>query len=1391
GIGRVTLSMLYVDTDGDGLDDDQAAQLAANASTTSVPATVTVSGVVSYNGTQPGYIHVVAVTNAGSWTSPWHTTLANPGSFSLGAMPVPATYWIRSYVDANENNSNDCWEARGDGLPAPLHLVCSTNVTITLTDPDSNADGLSDWGAMQVGLDPAISNACARFPFIELFETNTVHLGDIHGQNGWVASVANTAWVQSNRVYAGQQALMLDAPAATATVYQVFAADAAPIVWTDLRMVAQLGCPGATNVTAAASGFFLDESGRLVVLDGLQPAGRKWVILTNHPPVSAGEWVRISICMNYDQQRWLICLNGGKVAENLGFGIPCDQLHMLSWQGERGVMDNLTISTNMPPDLSLDGDALPDAWELLYFGNLAQSESDDPDNDGLTNLQEYQLGTDPTNPDTDGDGIPDGWEVAHALNPLSASDAALDPDADGLSNLQEFQAGTDPQNPDTDGDTLSDGYEVNTLHTSPILADTDGDDYSDVIELARGTNPSDPASYPASEWQHHLKLMLRNGTLSSTLTDVPVLVRLTPERIDYTLCATDGRDLYFTDDVGLPLSFEIEHWNPEGDSICWVRLPSISPTNAATHFWLHFGNPSATSAATPAAVWNANYAGVWHLTESDDLLADSTLSATVATNAGSLCASGILGNARNFRGSDYIDVPPAALAAISNAVTISLWTYGADSLPANTICFYGSSAVGRELNAHITWSDAKVYWDALGNFDRISKAAPASSYKGAWNHWTFTKNAATGVMAIYCNGELWHSGTGKTRAANPITAFRFGMSTDGWCGYQGRMDELRVETVARSADWNRFQYRSMRDQVLIYGDQVVSIVHAAHGSETGPTPALFTVNRLGLNTNLPLSVTIAAPAGSATEGVDYTALPRVVTIPAGLRSATLFVPVINDYWVETTETVTVSVATGDYRVSTSNVTASASIADNDIIGDSSGMSDAFQLAFFGQLGISPSADPDADGLTNLGEYLNGTDPTNPDTDADGMPDGWEVAHVLNPLSAADAPLDFDNDGLSNLREYQLGTNPRSTDTDADGMPDKWEVDNGLDPLVNDAALDPDADGLSNLQEFLKGTDPQNPDTDGDGLADGYEVNTSHTNPLKVDTDADGMPDKWEVDNGLNPLVNDANLDPDNDQLVNLDEFKHGTNPQVADTDGDGVTDKIEIMACADPLAMDFTGGVTTILALNGSDASGWVGSWTREGAAIYARTRSGCLDYELVLPAPGTFALAINLAQQNALTAQSAFDVSIFIDGIPSGRQTVRAPFGTTTTATFFLPHLTAGPHALRVQWHNQNPNTFLKINSIALQEYGGPDANANGIPDWLDHRRTELFDVEPTAATSLVSPLLLEGSSVYQELLVIAASFAPAGQTQQLVAVEHGVGDDWYARVHLSPSNDTAFVIA
>lgn len=75
-----------------------------------------------------------------------------------------------------------------------------------------------------------------------------------------------------------------------------------------------------------------------------------------------------------------------------------------------------------------------------------------------------------------------------------------------------------------------------------------------------------------------------------------------------------------------------------------------------------------------------------------------------------------------------------------------------------------------------------------------------------------------------------------------------------------------------------------------------------------------------------------------------------------------------------------------------------------------------------------NADTDGDGLSDYAEvFVYRTDPTKADTDKDGMPDGWEVKHGLNPLKN-DAHDDKDKDGVDNLTEYKQGRDPQAGST---------------------------------------------------------------------------------------------------------------------------------------------------------------------------------------------------------------------------------------------------------------------------------------------------------------------------------------------------------------------------
>lgn len=264
-----------------------------------------------------------------------------------------------------------------------------------------------------------------------------------------------------------------------------------------------------------------------------------------------------------------------------------------------------------------------------------------------------------------------------------------------------------------------------------------------------------------------------------------------------------------------------------------------------------------------------------------------------------------------------------------------------------------------------------------------------------------------------------------------------------------------------------------------------------------------------------------------------------------------------------------------------------------------------------------SNDCDEDGLDNDEETFYGTDPTNDDTDGDGILDGTEIDGTSNPLDACDPDAgalstnDCDNDGLNNAGEELAGTDNTNPDTDNDGFNDGNEVTNGTDPLN---ACDPvssgigtddcDLDGLTNDEEILAGTDPNNPDTDADTIEDGEEI-TNGTNPLdpcdpsisavgtadcdgdnldndgeilagtdnnNPDTDNDGFIDGDEVLNGSNPLdacSPDAGAvgtsDCDNDGLINEEETFYGTDPANEDTDGDGLNDGDEIAGASNPL----------------------------------------------------------------------------------------------------------------------------------------------------------------------------------------------------------------------------------
>ncbi|MCD5425449.1 MAG: hypothetical protein LRZ92_03180, partial [Methanosarcinaceae archaeon] len=218
-----------------------------------------------------------------------------------------------------------------------------------------------------------------------------------------------------------------------------------------------------------------------------------------------------------------------------------------------------------------------------------------------------------------------------------------------------------------------------------------------------------------------------------------------------------------------------------------------------------------------------------------------------------------------------------------------------------------------------------------------------------------------------------------------------------------------------------------------------------------------------------------------------------------------------------------------------------------------------------------------------------------DSDEDGIPDDWEVTHLLNPNDPNDAIQDFNYNGLTNYQEYQNRSNPWDLDEDNDGISNYAESRGIFGFYTNLFSTDTDEDGINDLIEISKFIDtenetmmveiqpevsnkfiaigkihnlqihhtyildPLNPDVDDDGLNDGREISIG-TNPNLIDTDRDGLTDADEVlIHNTNPLHKDS----DRDGITDIDELigRYGiiTNPLNRDSDGDGLSDGEELL----------------------------------------------------------------------------------------------------------------------------------------------------------------------------------------------------------------------------------------
>jgi len=358
-----------------------------------------------------------------------------------------------------------------------------------------------------------------------------------------------------------------------------------------------------------------------------------------------------------------------------------------------------------------------------------------------------------------------------------------------------------------------------------------------------------------------------HGAPDASLSNFPVLVKISEydegtgtgiRGFSYADCLKpNGGDLRFADEDGNMLASEVDTWNESGESLVWVRVPTLNSSTKITAYYGWMFAPAADS----KAVWSNGYVGVWHLGESARPLKNSTATEGVdftRSNDSSskpgeyddcigFAESGAAGKSVRFSaytGDDEAKQKRGGLIAYDpqnqlcgfDAISLEIWakvdafdTTGQRFLLARRVTIANGSKL-RPYN--ITYATNKKPTSSIGLENGLDDAnanvnhnsnAMGDDLAGSWNFHCFQYDKTATYHTNYLNGAY------STRVANstrfsvlaPTEKESFiclGNDNSPSSAYgtvpqvfNGSVDELRISNVARSSDWVKATYDTIKN----------------------------------------------------------------------------------------------------------------------------------------------------------------------------------------------------------------------------------------------------------------------------------------------------------------------------------------------------------------------------------------------------------------------------------------------------------------------------------------------------------------------------------------------------------------------------------------------------
>lgn len=326
-----------------------------------------------------------------------------------------------------------------------------------------------------------------------------------------------------------------------------------------------------------------------------------------------------------------------------------------------------------------------------------------------------------------------------------------------------------------------------------------------------------------TNWKFKKNIRISTGSnganLSANLTNYPLAIRISQANgdLDFSELRPDARDLRFVSDDDQQLPYEIEEWS-SGNGVVWVLIPSVQKALDNQIIRMYWGNSNAPRVQNPRVLWEPNYLGVWHLTDTlDATLKGQTAHKIAAGNPAN--SPGRVGGSMSFNGNgDLLRIYHSQRMDLNPSFTMSFWAqYSSPTFDKIR------AIVGKNSKDLTGWSILAESSSSIKFWNNTANSA-LSWTSNNWFHVNFVLRFGD-FGDLYINGNKLSTTTPFNEPTSTLWDLVIGGSGDPTNStWNGKLDEFRLSNSLISPDWIKFDYLTQKiDQNVVTIDPTLNI----------------------------------------------------------------------------------------------------------------------------------------------------------------------------------------------------------------------------------------------------------------------------------------------------------------------------------------------------------------------------------------------------------------------------------------------------------------------------------------------------------------------------------------------------------------------------------------